>query len=343
MANVLDASIGIKKETTFGTAVTVDRFPEFIGESLGYQDSYVQSAGRRVGSRMGRSAGRVLAKKAAGGSVQLEAVTKGLGLWLNAALGGTPTVTETADTGVYQQVHTPSTSGPKESYTLQKGVVPVGGGSVQAYTFPGSVCESLELDFTSDILKITTEWMSREVITSEAYAAPSYVVGAEPLAFIHGEIVIGGTFTKPTTTALASSSASAAVDIKGGTISIKNNLDGDGYNMGGAGKRRRTSENGELTVTGNLQVELTDTTLRNALLNQTRMALLLTFTHPTTIGASSHPVLQVAIPVIVFNSDIPQDNQGKPIVTSMAFEAKDGLASGTAPIYFVYVSTDSAI
>lgn len=342
MSNVLDASIGIKEESTFGTAVTVDRFPEFVSESLQFKNTYAQSEGRRVGSRMARAAGRVLDKVDAGGSITLEAVTKGLGLWLDAAFGSA-TVNDTADTGAYLQVHTLASTGPSKSFTIQKGLPPVGGGSVQAYTFPGSMCEQLQIDFSSAIVKVIVDFISREVITSEAYAAPSYVVGAEPLTFVGGEIYIGATVTKPTATTPATTTGDPVAFIKGGSVTIKNNLDGEGYNLGGAGKRTRKSERGMADVAGSLEVELDGTTMRDALLNQTPLSLMLNFTHPSTIGASSNPMLQVYIPTIEFNDSLPQDNGGKPISTTMNFVALDSLAAATSPIYVCYLSTDTAV
>lgn len=342
MSNVLDSSIGVKKETVFGTPVTVDRFPEFISESLSFKNSYAQSAGKRVGSRMARATGRVLEKVAAGGQIQLEAVTKGLGLWLDAALG-TSTSTVTADATVYLQVHTPTLTGPAASYTLQKGLPPVGGGAVQAYTFPGSVCESLEIDFSSAIVKLAMDWISREVVTVPAYAAPSYVVGAEPLTFVGGEVYIGATVTKPTATTLATTADSPVAFINGGKVTLKNNLDGGNYPLGSAGKQGRTSEHGMLDVSGSLDVELQGTTMRDALLNQTRLSLLLTFKHPTTIGTSSKPTLQVYIPTIVFNDSLPEATDGKPIVTTMNFVGLDALGAATSPIYVCYQTLDTAI
>ncbi len=342
MTNILDASIGIKEESVFGTAVTVDRFPEFISESMQFKNTYAQSEGKRVGARMKRASGRVLEKVDAGGQIALEAVTQGLGVWLEAALG-TKTVIETPDTGVYLQVHTPADTGPAKSYTIQKGLPPVGGGAVQAYTFPGSVCEQLEIDFSSPIVKLALEWISREVVTGEAYASPSYVVGAEPLTFVGGEIYIGATVTKPTDTTLATTADDPVAFIKGGKVTLKNNLDGQGFNLGGAGKRTRTSERGMIDASGSLDIELQGTTMRDALLNQTRLSLLLNFEHPTTIGTSSKPTLQVYIPAIAFNDSLPQDGNGAPIVTSMNFEALNLLTASTSPVYVCYQSTDTAV
>lgn len=343
MATVLDSSIGLKAESTYGTGVTVDQFIEFVSESLNWRNEYVQSAGQRVGARVDRSAGRVLSKVSAGGTIVTEAWTKGLGRIIAAALGAS-TSTETADTGVYLQVHTPLKNAPHPSYTIQKGIAPTGGGSVQPYTFHGAQCEQLEIDFSnSEIVKLSTEWNAVEVDTGTAYASPSYPASNDLLGFVHGGIYLGQTITKATTTTPATTAGSQAANVVGGKITVKNNLDTDGYNLGGAGKRTRRQEVGKLEISGTLEIELTDAVLRDALLNQTRLSLLLEFVHPSQIGASSHPMLQVHIPAIVLEGSLPEASQAGPKRVSMSFKGLDLLTAGTEPIYINYLTTDTAI
>ncbi len=62
MTTQADCSIGFKKETTFGTVATPDRFLEFTSESLDFDRTYYQSPAMRPGSRLARSKGRALVK-----------------------------------------------------------------------------------------------------------------------------------------------------------------------------------------------------------------------------------------------------------------------------------------
>lgn len=340
----LDSSLGLKKETTYGTAVTVDQFVEFTSESLDRQADYVQGAGLRVGSRVARSGRRLLGKDGGAGSITLEACTKGLGLFLEAALGVVTSNGVPSATGAYQHNFTPSTTDPLPSYTIQKGIPPIGGGTTHAYTFLGAVCKSLGINAkNSEIVEISTEWAARQVVTSEAYATPSYPASNELFTFTHGEIVLGGTLTKPTTTALASSTASAAANVVDVDLKWDNGLDEGGRTIGGAGLVVRKPILGMGSVSGSMTVEYDSTTLRDAYLNQTDLALVLTFTHTTEIGTGTPVpcVLQVVVPVIRLEGEIPKAGNGSAITQKVDFTGLDGLASATSPLYVVYRSTDA--
>ena len=344
MTTQLDASIGIKAETVYGTGVTVDQFLEFTSESFDRNADFVQGQGLRVGSRVDRAARRSLGKEGAEGSLSVEATIKGLGVLLQAALG---TVTNTAvpsATGAFQQVHTPATTDPVGSYTIQKGIPPLGGGATTPITFPGSVCKSIEISAKEGaIVEVSTDWMSREVLTATAYAAPSYPAipaGVDPLfTFVHGAIVIGGTVTPPTTSALASGGTIAA-NITDFSLKFDQGLDDGGRGIGGAGKVTRKPVLGKAKISGKVTAEYDSVTLRDAYLAQTRLALMLTFTHDSLIGTGTPvpPVLQVLVPVIVLEGEIPQAD-GKTVTQDISFTGLDGLSG--SPLYVVYRTTDT--
>ncbi len=342
MTTQLDCSIGIKKESVFGTPVTVDQFLEFIEESLEDSTEFGQGEGMRPGQRVARLDRRVVNKIDAGGSITDEAKTKGLGILLEAGLGGTPTSTETADTGVFQQVHT-LTQGAHPSYTLQKGIPKGDGSGVETFTFPGSQANSIEFDFSNgEILKITLEWMCREVLRDEAYASPSYPASAGLFHFVGGAITVSdGTLTVPTTTALATITGGETATVRSGSITVDQSLDGEGWNLGGAGKRTRAKRVGRASVSGSLEFEFDDETMSDAYLDQDDLKLVLNFTHDSTIGASSAPVLQIVIPALRLEGAVPTANGGDQITVSADFT---GLHDGSnEPIYVVYRTTDTDI
>lgn len=342
MTTQLDCSIGIKEESVYGTPVTVDQFLEFTDESLDSTNEYLQGEGMRVGSRLARSDRRSLGKVSAGGSITVEAPTKGLGILLEAALGSV-TNTETADTGVYQQVHTPATTDLLNSYTIQKGIPPIGGGATHPITFPGSMCDKLEIDCpNSGIVKVTADFLSREALTTESYASPSYPADLGLFTFVQGAIYLGNVVTKPTTTAPASPTGDPVATVRSAKVNWENGLDTEGFNMGGAGKRSRKHVTGKSALSGTLDAEYSDTVLRDAYLNQTELTFLLTLTHTATIGATSHPILQVYIPAIKLEGELPKAANGSPINQSVNFTGLDGLVSATSVLYVVYVTTDTA-
>ena len=104
MPNFQDWSVGIGKESVFGTAVTPTRWLEFTEpKPLTIDRGIKQGAGLRPGSRVARAARRVKTIRQASGDITVEAFSKGLGLLLEACMGsGVSTVVSGA---VYQQVH----------------------------------------------------------------------------------------------------------------------------------------------------------------------------------------------------------------------------------------------
>ncbi len=341
MTTQLDCSIGIKKETTFGTPVVVDQFLEFTSESIDRKPTFVQGSGMRVGARVPRAARRSLGREDVNGAISLEAPTKGLGVLFEAALGAVTNTAVPAQAGVFQQVHTPNTTDPITSYTIQKGIPPLGGGATHAITFPGCVCSGFELSAKEGgLIEISTDWLGRETLTAPAYAVPSYPALMDVFSFVHGQIVIGGTPTAPTTTALATG-GTAVANIKDFSLKWDNGLDGAGWNLGGAGKRSRKPALGAGAITGKMTAEYSDASLRDAFLAQTNLALLLTFTHPQVIGSTSNPALQLYVPAIRLESGVPSANGGDVIAPGIDFTGLD-LAAGAPPIYVVYRSTDTA-
>lgn len=344
MTTQMDCSIGIKAESTYGTGVTVDQFLEFTDESFDRNATWAQSSAMRVGRRGELAARRSLGNEGWQGSLTVEPAIKGFGILLNAAFGAVTNTAVPSATGAYQQVHTPSTS-TVNSYTIQKGI-PLIGGATTAMTFLGAVCKSIDFSASAgEIVSVATEWAGIEVGTATAYATPSYPsysAGVDPLfTFVHGAITIGGTVTNPTTTALATG-GTAVANVTKFSLKYEQGLDDGGRGLGGAGKLTRKPVPGNAKVSGSLSVEYDSATMRDAYMDQDRLALVLTFTHDTQIGTGTpvDAVLQLVVPVIVLDNGLPMASNGDPVVTDQAFT---GLEDGSSSLmYAVYRTTDTA-
>lgn len=342
MTTQLDSQIGIKKESTYGTAVTVDSFLEFTDESLDWSPTQVQGAGMRVGQIADYADRRRIGREEVGGSITVETLTKGMGKLIEAAMGadGQSNVVTGA---AYQQLFTPATSDPINSYTIQKGIPLRDGGAAQPMTFAGMVCSGFELTIPNGGLPtLTTNWVGKSVATGTALATASYATSVDQLSFVDGSITIGGSVTVPTTTALASG-GTAVANIRSARITYDNGLDTEGFNLGGAGKRSRKPNLGKRSITGNIEAEFDAATLRDAWLNSTSLALVLTLQFPVAITGSTYPTLQVTIPVIRLEGELPKATQPGSVVTqSIDFTGLDGRVA-SAPIYVAIVTTETAI
>ena len=131
-----------------------------------------------------------------------------------------------------------------------------------------------------------------------------------------------------------SSFGASAVNVVDFSVNVKRNLDQKGFNLGGAGLRRRAPVLGRPEITGKITVEYTDNTLRDAYLSQGSVPCVLTFTNGSA-------VLQVVLPAIRFSGELPTSNGGDVVTQSIPFKAFD---NGTAsqPIWIVYRSADTA-
>lgn len=342
----LDFSVGIGKEATYGTAVATTRYFESDAK-MKYDVQKVQSKGFRPGKRVNRLNRNVLKHIEVSGDMSLEATTKGLGFLLEAALGVvTSTVIADTSPAVYQQVHTLKKADAVASYTIQEVLPTIGGGEGQPHTFTGCVVNSIEVSGKEgDILQVKLSWLGRDMDTDTAAAAASYPVDDDLFTFVHGAIGFDGALTEPTTTALAALSGDAAANIKDFSVAVANNLDTDGYNMGGSGKRSRPNVLGVAGITGKLTAEYTGNTLRDAYVNQTELPLVLTFAHDRVLSeepSDTVAVLQIVLPAVLLKGEIPTSNDGKPITQSIDWEAFNN-GSAAEPIWIVYRTLDTAV
>lgn len=341
-----DCSIGIKKEVTYGTAVTVDRFVEFLSESFQQQNQFVQAEGLRV-SAIGPDLDRnTLGAVIVEGEIELEWVTRGLGILIEAMLGQN---TSTLRSGsIYQQVGTPKTSDPHPSYTIQKGIPPVGGGTTVPHTFRGCQLDEWTLSFKAgEGLMLSTKWVGKDLDTAAVYAAPSYTSSVRLLTFAQASISIGlnGTdnLTVPTATVLGSTDKAATANISEFSFTGRNNLDDGGRNAGAAGKRSRAALYGLRGFEGSMTAEFDAVTYRDYYLNRSSLHLVLTVTstEDNIAGSGTYAALQLVLPRLVLEGKIPESNGGDVIEQPIDFTV--GRHATLSTVYLVGVTADTAV
>lgn len=341
MTTQQDCSVGISAaETTYGTYAAAARHFEFTDESFMYKPEFVQGKGLRVGAVTDRVARRSTGMISAEGDLEVELCSKGLGVLFTAALGSS--VSTLVSGAAYQQLHTPTTTDLLPSYTIQKGVPPVGGGATSPHSFPGAMCKSLELEAKQgEIVSLKTSWMARTLDTASAYVAPTYPAAPELFTFVHGAIVIGGTVVPPTTTTLATGGTVAA-NITDFKLKYDNGLDDGGYTFGNGGMKGRKGVLGLRSITGSITAEYTDNVLRDAFIAQTNLALVMTFQTQSIISGAIKPTYQVTCPLVRLEGDTPSSNAGKVVTVDHDFTGLDG-GVAASPIYIACLTSDTAI
>lgn len=332
MTTPQDCSVGLGIESTYGTPVTVTRWLEFVSEGFGWTKNVVQGEGLRVGARVARSGRRVVPTASGTGDLELEFLSKGLGLLLQCGLGSGASTLVSA--GLYQQVFTLADVPP--SATIQKGL-PRADGTVGAFTYAGCMVDELELSFAADeVLKVKSSWDTKDMTTATAYAAPSYPTAPQLLHFGAGTTggLYTGTLTAPTTTALGSALTQVA-GVRSGSVSLKRNLTTDRFNLGGSGRKDKPLTARRPEISGSLSVEYRDAVFTDAILADTSMTLLVT----TTVGTDA---VQIIVPEIKFDGALPTANGGDLIVQDLAFTGLDNLAAAQ-PFWVVVRTSDTAL
>lgn len=146
IGNGLSASFGIATETTPGTPVVVTRFAEFDSETMGMKRHTVQGVGLRGGGLVKRAQRRQIVAREAGGDVSFDAMTAGLGLFLQHMLGSNPGAPTSLGGGLYQQIHN---VGSLQGLAFTTQIVKpdtTGVLSQQAFTYPG--CKIADWDLS---------------------------------------------------------------------------------------------------------------------------------------------------------------------------------------------------
>ncbi len=334
MVTTQDASVGLALESTFRTGVTPTRWLEFIDESLNINKNVKQGQGLRVGSRFARSGRRTIPTLDATGDINMEVASKGMGLLWQLCMGSS--VSTLVSAGTYQQVHTAGDVLP--SATVQVGL-PRADTGIDAYTYLGTMVSSWELGFPNDdILSLKVSLDAADLTTATAYAAPSYPAAPVNLFHFAGGSILTGSLVLPGATTLTTGGTPVA-GVRSGSLSVNNNLANGRYNYGGGGRKDKSTV-GLREAAGSLEVEYVGTAFRDAVINDSSMNLLLNFTAGSL--STGLETLQVVVPEIRFDNNLPQSNGTDLIVQSLNFGVLQNDA-GTQPLTIVQRTADATL
>ena len=302
----IGSQLGIATETTFNTPVTVSTFYEFTNESINYNKNISVGLGLRAGGQVARSGRRVVTTSDASGDINLDLPTKGLGLLLSHAMGGT---IQTSGTYTLGDVY-------GKSFTAQVGV-PQYGGTVTPKTIAGCKVSTWEISAAQSAIatgRFTIDGAS--FTTGTALATASFPSANSVFHFAQGSITVDGT---------------AVANIKDFTLTVDNVLKTDRYNLGSAGIKAEQVINGFRAITGSITAEFTDTTLLSKFLADTSAAIVLSF------AGSSSSALSITLPAVKFDGEAPQVAGPEVIDINFTFQAYD---NGTdQPLTIVYTPT----
>lgn len=322
------AQLGMVAETTYGTAVTVSRFVEFLSEGLQYKPTFVQGGGLRAGTFAQPTNRRVVTTTQAGGPISLEVPFAKAGLLLQALMGTAVTPVQQATTTAYLQTHTLADPFGK-SLTLQTGV-PQTDGTVRAHTYAG--CRVVSAEFscgTDEILTGEFEIDAKSFTDQTALASASYTSGN---VFHFAQMAVKlGTF----------GSEASVTGVRKMTCKIDRALKTDMFYAGNAGAKAQPVDGGWTAITGTIDTDfVSKTDFLDRFAGNTSTSLVWEFVDTTAIASTYYPTFRITVPGIFFDEGTPTVDGPDVVAPSFPFTWQ---YDGTNLPKIEYMSTDSAV
>lgn len=292
----VDAQIGFGKETTPGTAVTVDHFVEFVSETMDRNPTWIEPAGLGLGAgNPQRGARVVLAHVDANGSVVFEVANRTMGLLWKQCLGSSVSAPTALTSPAFKQVHQLG-SQVGTSLSLQIGTPEPSSGTVQPFTYNGVKVKSWEFAVSdSEMAKLTCDFDAWAETNATALAANAVVAGLYPFNFSQiSAFKVGGTAsTASGVVSIATGTAVAAV-IKSFSLKCDWGLNTDRWGLGQSNKSEQLPQ--QPTITGTLDAEFKKAEWYDVYTAKTLRPMQLTFTGPAIGASGSFDTLDFVIP-----------------------------------------------
>ncbi len=328
----LSSQLGVKAETTWGTAVTVDRFFEFNSAGLQWEPTWVEGQGLRAGVLYKRDGRTQQTRFTVSGDVELEHVQKGgMGLLWKHALGSGITVpTVIGATTAFKQHHFPL-SKQGLGLTMQVGK-PEPSGTVRPHTFEGCKITSWEFSVSDgEKAMLSLSFDGQDEATATALAVATYDSGLETFTSLNAnQLLLGGTVAVVANEFTYTGGTAPAGIVRGFTLRGENPMATERHGLGNAGAKSEQIENDIPTITGTLEAEYTQADYYSIFKAGTSTSLRLRLQRGDA-GTGNPFELSFTMPKIKFKN-VPTPVEGPDILTSSVdFEAyhDDSLAAFT--------------
>lgn len=322
--SVITAQLGVKEESTYGTAVTVDSFFEFNTESIKAQQGRVESKGHRKSQLVARSDRFMPYAIGAAGSIELDVPTKGFGKFLKWALGSVSTGSITDS----NYTHTFTLASTLPSFTAQFARA-LNDATATPWTYAGCKVTSLELMIDRlGKLVATIEVDAQAEENSTSLATASYTASTDVFSWAGGSCTI----------------AASSAEIDSFRVKITNPLRTDKHRIRGSVLKKEPTRNDLATVEWSLVVDHTAMTNYNRFKSATRSgalaAIVATFDGPVAHAGSTLPRLEITLPAARFDTaDGHNVTDWQELTGSFSGVAMDN--GSDPPVTITYRTTDA--
>jgi hypothetical protein len=322
----MNTQMGLVKESTYGTPVTVTRFFEFNSETMRGQNGRVVSKGLRAGARVARVDRFEPYRIGAAGGVVFDVPTKGFGYLLELMLGTVGTVGPTDA----NYTHT-GTIGTLlgDFFTLQFNRPFHPSGTSQAFTYEGCKIIGWELSCDVDgVLVCTLDVDAEDENTATALATASYPSDFRVFTFAGAAITI----------------AAAAVELKNFSLKCTIPMDTDRRYLRGSSLKKEPVEKDMREFEWRATADFSDLTQYNRVRDASRVnnlaAIVATFDGPVAHGGTTLPRLTITLPGARFDEDSFNISGPNPLMQDLSGLALDATASTGDAVTISYRTTD---
>jgi hypothetical protein len=295
--------VGLKKETTFGTAVTVDSFIpvrsfEPAQDPQNYYPEQIRNSRSTVhGIPMG------LQNEL---SSEMDAEPQSLGHFLLAALGKVTSAANAGFVGSFDHAFVPFNTLP--SYTLE------GSDGTMIRTMAGSKLDSLSLSVEAGgdgVLTLESEWRVKSIADKVSAATPAYT-DKKPFAFHKVTVEKGG---------------SANNNLTSFEMEINNNLKDDQFALTNS-REVQSIDEGMREVSGSLEMRFKNKADYTAFMSGTSDSLKITF-EGDLIGGTVKDKLVIELPKILYDGfEVPLGGADDEVMASLEFRALQDSTAG---------------
>ena len=320
----LDAAVHVGKETVYGTPVAPTRSFEAMADIGKRTTQFLESAGMRGGMEALRSNRRRSIGIGGEGPMELDVLTKGMGLLFEQMLGFTATVAAAVN-GAQLQTHKSTSSGPDGKSATVQMIRPKTDGTTQQFTYHGGKVKTWELAQAIDeLLKLKLDWDYEDEDKTFAAGTPAYPASAIPFAWHECAVTVDG----------------AAVGLRELSVKGDNKLKTDRRLLRGSSLKKEPLRVGMPEYDGSLAAEFESTTLYDLFVAGTIVPIVATWTGPNIGAGQDHKVI-LTLAACQFSGDSPVASTDDLSTQPLPFKV---LHNGTDPaVKLEYNSTDAAV
>ena len=324
--SILDASVNVGLETTYGTPVTMTRSFEAKADSWVREQSRLESVGFRANMQALRSDRVRTVNMGGAGSIELDFMTNGMGTLLGSTLGS-KAIAQQAATAAWLQTYATTDSAPGESLTIQVQRPKLESG-LQSFTHHGATITGWGLSQSVDgLLVFNADFDSEDVDISTGDATPAYASG---VPFDWTQCVV----------TLDPDGSPETLDAKNFTFNADLGLKTDRRYLRASALKKQPVRTGVPSYSGSLSVDFTGTERYAEWTAETDLDLEVKWTGATIEGAHNQ-YLNVRMKAVNWTSGNPVSSLSDIGNQQLDFQVMHDATSGDA-VTMTYMSSDVA-